>query len=73
MKYFTDSIHYTSITGDLILDKIFSRAQNSKYSNFATLVDSSTMPENLRQIRYNRERWIQDNSQVYHWVENLKD
>lgn len=71
MVYFTDSIHYTPLTGNLMLDTMLSKTPNPKYSNFGILIDSNNVQEQLLRVRDNRKNWVDNNLKLYHWVEKL--
>ena len=71
MVYFTDSIHYTPLTGNLMLDKMLSKTSNPKYPNFGVLIDRNNVREQLLRVRENRKNWVENNLELYHWVKNL--
>ncbi len=71
MVYFTDSIHYTPLTGNLILDKMLSKTPSYKYNNFGSLIDSNNVEEKLIQVRDNRKKWVQNNPELYNWIKSF--
>jgi hypothetical protein len=57
MRFYWESSHYTKALGDLVLDRIFGRANPDLPKDFGVVLDSATLEHHLAQIRNRGRRY----------------
>lgn len=72
MTNYIDNSHYSSHTGELVLNKIFAYQADKIPQDFGIFVDRGNLASHLHQIRLNRDRWRQNNVREVELVRKIQ-
>lgn len=58
MRYYLDTLHYSSRTGHLIITRLYDDGESTPPDDFGRLVDASDADAHVQALRASREAWL---------------